>query len=257
MIAALLRVRLCFAVAAAAMVGGLLCPGTSWAIALPLSVGTLLLAMAGTMLNQVQERHSDARMLRTRNRPLPAGHLQPRTVLIAAAIACGLGLALLIFCDKRSALAGVAALICYNGLYTPLKRHTALALLPGACCGSLAPALGWLAGGGQISDHRLVLLSGLLLLWQLPHFWLFALRHQADLQEAGLFPDLSLQPTGPLLGLIFLWTFALSVATLLLATLNMLPEWLAVLLCLAVWIGPLKHWRSLQRPIAAPVTIAP
>ncbi|MCD4689022.1 MAG: hypothetical protein K8R55_06780, partial [Desulfuromonadaceae bacterium] len=66
MIAALLRIRLCTAVAAAAMVGWLLCPGASGAIALPLSIGTLLLAMAGTMLNQVQERHSDARMRRTR-----------------------------------------------------------------------------------------------------------------------------------------------------------------------------------------------
>jgi protoheme IX farnesyltransferase len=257
MIAGLLRIRLSAAVAAAAVAGWLLCPGASRAIALPLSIGTLLLAMAGTLLNQVQERHSDARMLRTRNRPLPAGHLQPRTVLIAAVIACGLGLALLTICDKRSALAGVAALICYNGLYTPLKRHTALALLPGACCGSLAPILGWLAGGGQLNDYRLLLISGLLFLWQLPHFWLFALRYKVDLQQAGLFPDLSLQPTGPLLGLIFLWTFALSVATLLLAALDMLPGWLAAFLCLAVWVRPLKHWRSLQRPMANSATVAP
>ncbi len=216
MIARLLRVRLCAAVAAASLIGWLLCPGASWTIVLPLSLGTLLLAMAGTMLNQVQERHSDARMLRTRKRPLPAGHLQPRTVVTAAVIASSLGLALLTICDKRSALAGVAALLYYNGLYTPLKRHTSLALLPGACCGSLAPALGWLASG-QLNDYRLLLLSGLLLLWQLPHFWLFALRHRLDLQRAGLFPDMPLQSTGPLLRRIFLWTFALSVATLLLA----------------------------------------
>lgn len=257
MIAGLLRIRLCAAVAAAALAGWLLCPDAPRTIVLPLSLGTLLLAMAGTMLNQVQERHSDARMLRTRNRPLPAGHLQPRTVLIAAAIAGSLGLTLLTICNKGSALAGIAALICYNGLYTPLKRHTSLALLPGACCGSLTPALGWLAGGGQLNDYRLLLLSGLLLLWQLPHFWLFALRHQTDLQRAGLFPDLPLQSTGPLLGLIFLWTFALSVATLLPAALNILPEWLAAPLCLAVWVGPLKHWRSLQRPTTDSATVAP
>jgi protoheme IX farnesyltransferase len=256
MIAGLLRIRLCAAVAAGALAGYLLCPGAPRAIVLPLGLGTLLLAMAGTMLNQVQERHSDARMLRTRNRPLPAGLLQPRTVLLAAALAASLGLTLLMTCDKKSALAGVAALVCYNGLYTPLKRHTTLALLPGACCGSLAPILGWLSGGGQLSDYRLLLLSGLLFLWQLPHFWLFALRHQADLQQAGLFPDLPLQPTGPLPALIFLWTFALSVATLLLAVLGMLPEWLAVLLCLAVWVGPIKHRRLLQRPMANSATIA-
>lgn len=257
MIVALLRIRLCAAVAAAALVGWLLCPGAPRTIAVPLGVGTLLLAMAGTMLNQAQERHSDARMMRTRNRPLPAGRLQPRTVIMAAVIVGGLGLALLAACDKRSALAGIAAILCYNGLYTPLKHHTALALLPGACCGSLAPALGWLAGGGQLGDHRLILLSGLLLLWQLPHFWLLALRHRSDLQQAGLFPDLPLHASGPLHGLIFLWTFALSVATLLTAALGILPEWLTALLCLAVWIGPIKHWRSLRKPVQASATVTP
>lgn len=257
MIAGLLRLRLSAAVAAAALAGFVLCPGAPGTMALPLGLGTLLLAMAGSMLNQFQERHSDARMLRTRNRPLPAGRLQPRTVLIAAALAGGFGLIFLTVCDKGSALAGVGALFCYNCLYTPLKRHTALALLPGAFCGSMAPILGWLAGGGQLSDYRLLLLSGLLLLWQLPHFWLFALRHRDDLQQAGLFPDLSLNPTGPLPGLIFLWTFALSVATLLLAVLGLLPEWLSVLLCLAVWVGPIKHWRSLQRPMADSAAAAP
>jgi protoheme IX farnesyltransferase len=255
MIASLLKIRLCAAVAAAALTGLLLCPGAPRALALPLSLGTLLLAMAGTMLNQVQERHSDARMIRTCNRPLAAGLLQPHTVVVVAIIVSGLGLALLASCDGRSAIAGVLALLCYNGLYTPLKRHTALALLPGALCGSLAPCLGWLAGGGHLNDHRLLLLGGLLLLWQLPHFWLFALRHRTDLQRAGLFPDLALQPNGPLFGLIFLWTFALSVATLLLPALDMLPEWLAVPLCLAVWIRPLKSWRSLRPPMARSASI--
>lgn len=240
--------------AAAALAGWLLCPGAPIAIVPPLSIGTLLLAMGGTMLNQFQERHSDARMLRTRNRPLAAGHLQPRTVLIAAAIVSGLGLALLTICDIRSAIAGFIALLCYNGLYTPLKRRTALALLPGAVCGSLAPALGWLATGGQLNDYRLILLSGLLLLWQLPHFWLFALRHRVDLQRAGLFPDLALHSSGPLLGLIFLWTFALSVSTLLLAGLDILSAWLAGPLCLTVWIGPLNYWRSLQKSMASSAT---
>ncbi len=257
MIAGLLRLRLCAAVAAASLAGFVLCPGARGAMALPLVLGTLLLAMAGTMLNQVQERHSDACMLRTRNRPLPAGRLQPSTVLLAAVFAGSLGLTLLAACNKGSVLAGISALFCYNGLYTPLKRRTALALLPGACCGSLAPILGWLAGGGQLSDYRLLLLGGLLLLWQLPHFWLFALRHKADLQQAGLFPDLPLQPTGPLPGLIFLWTFALSVATLLLAVLGMLPEWLAVLLCLAVWVGPIRHRRFWQPSMADSGAVIP
>ena len=228
MIAGLLRIRLCGTVALAALAGLLLCPGAPLSAALPLIFGTWLLATCGTMLNQIQERHSDARMLRTRQRPLPAGHLQPSAVLAAAVIAGGIGLMLLAVCDRRSALTGAVALLCYNGLYTPLKRHTALALLPGALCGSLAPCLGWLAGGGRPDDPRLLLLGALMLLWQLPHFWLFALRHRTDLQRAGLFPDLALQPNGPLFGLIFLWTFALSVATLLLPALDMLSEWAAL-----------------------------
>ena len=103
----------------------------------------------------------------------------------------------------------------------------------------------------------MVLLGGLLLLWQLPHFWSFALRHWADLQRAGLFPDLPLQPAGPLRGLIFLWTFALTVATLLLPTLGVLPRWPTALLCLVFWIGPLRRWWSLRAASAAPETITP
>jgi len=244
MIAGLLRVRLCGAVALAALAGLLLCPDASLAGALPLGCGAWLLASCGTMLNQLQERHSDTLMLRTRHRPLPAGRLRPSTVLAAAVIFGTFGLTLLASCDWRSAAAGALALLCYNGLYTPLKKHSALALLPGACCGSLAPALGWLAGGGQADDPRLILLGGLLLLWQLPHFWVLALRHRADLQRAGLFPDLPLQTSPPLYGLIFLWTFALSVATLLLPAFGMVPNWAAVLLSLAVWVAPLKSWRT-------------
>jgi len=67
-----------------------------------------------------------------------------------------------------------------------------------------------------------------MLLGQLPHFWLFALHQRIDRQRAGLFPDLPLQSTAPLLRRFFLWTFALSMATLLLVAFDIIPGWLTV-----------------------------
>ena len=84
------------------------------------------------------------------------------------------------------ALFGSLALVCYNGIYTPLKRVTPLALLPGALCGALPPLIGWSAAGGDPADFRILLIATLIYLWQLPHFWRLADRHADDYRRAGL-----------------------------------------------------------------------
>jgi protoheme IX farnesyltransferase len=241
----LVRLRLSLAVAGAALAGYRLSGGVSLAAALTATTGVFLLAACGSILNQVQERRSDALMTRTRLRPLPAGRLQPRTALIAGLLAGIGGTLILLPASRAAAGTGLAALLCYNGLYTPLKKRSALALLPGALCGSLAPVIGWLAGGGRPADYRIVLLSGLLLLWQIPHFWLLALKHRNDLRRAGLFPDLPMAPTRHVRRLIFVWAFALAAAAPLLPALKVFPAWPAGPFCLVAASWPMiQLWRS-------------
>src|SRR5258706_5251997 len=94
----------------------------------PLSVlnalfGTALVASGAAVLNQYVERAHDSRMRRTANRPLPAGRLTPREALYF-----GMGLSvtgtlyLALTTNILTGLIGVAALLSYLFLYTPLKR---------------------------------------------------------------------------------------------------------------------------------------
>lgn len=149
--------------------------------------GLFLLAAGSGALNQYQERGLDARMPRTRRRPLPAGEVRPRQALLfaAALLACGLTL-LQRGGGTAAALLGVAAAAWYNGVYTGLKRRTALAFLPGALVGAIPPAIGWAAAGGSLADPRLAALCALLLLWQVPHFGLLLLAHGDEYAGAGL-----------------------------------------------------------------------
>ncbi len=248
----LIRLRLSLAVAGAALAGYRLSGGASLAPALVAATGVFLLAVCGSILNQVQERRSDALMVRTRLRPLPVGRLQPRTALLAGLLV-GIGGALILLPLNRAAAGtGLLALLCYNGLYTPLKKRSALALLPGALCGSLAPVIGWLAGEGRPADYRIVLLAGLLLLWQIPHFWLLALKHRDDLFRAGLFPDLPMAPTRHVRRLIFVWALALVAAAPLLPALKVFPAWPAGLFCLVAAGWPMiQLWRTGRTSLAA------
>lgn len=234
LLARLTRLRLSLAVATSAVAGLLLGERTGGLAALIVFGGVWALAAAASALNQVQEADIDARMRRTRHRPLPAGQLRPAVALAIAAILGAAGLTLLAGRDSTAATLGLASLICYNGLYTPLKRHTALALFPGALCGALPPLIGWCAGGGSPTDFRIVLPAVLLFLWQLPHFWRLAERNAADYRRAGL--PLLQDSVGEKAALMVraAWPLAMAAVALLLPLFGLLQTLAARLLLLAV-----------------------
>lgn len=149
-----------------------------------------LLCAACSVLNQVQERRIDARMERTAFRPLATGRMQPWVGLLLAAtlfmmssfVAFDLG-------GIFAALVVPLTALLYNGLYTPLKRVSAHAVLLGAIPGALPPVFGWLmAGGPQLSESTTGIgaLFAVYYLWQAPHFWTLAERRRADYARAGL-----------------------------------------------------------------------
>jgi len=153
-------------------------------------LGILLLALGASALNEVQERHLDARMERTRMRPLPRGVFTPGGAL---AIALGLAMAgffvLLGAHHLTTALLGALALAWYNGFYTPLKRVSAFAVVPGSLIGALPPAIGWTAAGGHPLDPSILALAFVFFIWQVPHFWLLVCLHAEGYEGAG-FPTL-------------------------------------------------------------------
>src|SRR5262249_2836514 len=149
-------------------------------------IGTALLFAGASALNQLLERHSDARMARTANRPLPAGRLQPVEVLALGGLLGVSGLAcLLALSQPLAAGLGAFALVSYVLLYTPLKRRTPLSTLIGAVPGAVPPLIGWAAARGSVDPAALSLFL-IVFLWQLPHFLAIAWIYRGQYAHAGL-----------------------------------------------------------------------
>ena len=238
-IAGLFRVRLVLVNAVAALGGYLLFPkpvvGYEMGV---LFAGVSLLAAAGSALNQVLERESDALMQRTRNRPIPSGVLAPSAAACIGMACAAAGVVLLSRAGGAApALFGAAALLWYLVVYTPLKRRTPFALALGALCGAAPPMIGWCLAGGSPGDFRVILLAGILYLWQVPHFWLLQRRHAEDYRRAG-FPLFTPAAHGTALApLCRLWLVAMIAAALMLPAFGLLPG-SAPLWC-AVFCAPL------------------
>lgn len=160
----------------------------------------LLVAMGVSTLNQYQEYKEDALMERTKHRPIASGKWSPRTAIIIAAI---LILSSLILIYDLLGFIGVDlflfSFLWYNFFYTPLKKKSALAVVPGAILGVIPPAIGWLAAGGSLAEPEFFALGLFYFVWQIPHFWLLVMLHYGDYAGAGyptamrLFGKMSLQ----------------------------------------------------------------
>jgi len=151
-----------------------------------LLIGTLLAAGGTLALNQYGERDIDARMDRTRARPLPAGRLQPLEALLFGVALTLLGTAYLAaLVGALAALVTAATAILYLFAYTPLKQRTALCTLVGAVPGALPPVAGWAAARGDVTLGAWVLF-GVLFLWQLPHTLSIARLYRDDYARAGV-----------------------------------------------------------------------
>lgn len=193
--------------------------------------GILLLAMGSSALNEVQERHFDALMPRTAHRPIPNGDITPGAAAAIAITLAVAGFLLLLFAHNlTSALLGALALGWYNGFYTPLKRLSAFAVVPGSLIGALPPAIGWTAAGGPLADPSVLTLAFVFFIWQVPHFWLLVGLHAEGYEEAG-FPTLVSVFGRPRLSrLTFTWICGTAAACALLPMFRVLGTWPAELM---------------------------
>ncbi len=178
----LAKVPLCLLIWCSAIFGFALSPNKVPSDMILAGFGVFLLAAGGATLNSLQEYVLDSTMSRTRTRPLVLGQITKGTAA-ALAPALMLGGLVVLFLVSRSFIApafGLLALLLYNGVYTPLKKSSIWAIVPGALCGALPPYIGWLCGGGEVVGYIPAMLISLLILWQVPHFWLVLLRHKHD-----------------------------------------------------------------------------
>jgi protoheme IX farnesyltransferase len=210
------KIRISQLVAMSTLLGYILAAGELSLFMLVPTLATFLLSCGSAALNQYQEREYDRLMERTRLRPISSGRITPVEGLLIsfALIAAG---SVVLFLKVNTAALGLGWLniLWYNGIYTPLKRKTPFAVIPGSLIGAIPPAIGWVAGGESLLDPRILAIGFFFLIWQVPHFWLLLLTLGRDYEKAG-FPSLTQKFTpGQLARITYIWIIATAMACLL------------------------------------------
>lgn len=184
-IAALFKVRLGFFVVMSAILGWFMAVETlDLKSFLLLTIGGYLLTGASNGLNQVIEKRVDGLMERTAERPLPAGRMEPWQAILYSVLAGVIGLGCLFTLNPLSGWLGVAALVSYAFIYTPLKSRSTLSVFVGAFPGALPPMIGYVAATGDFGIEPGTLFA-VQFMWQFPHFWAIAWLAHDDYQKAG------------------------------------------------------------------------
>ncbi len=157
----------------------------NWLLLFHALAGTALIAGSAAVANQAKEQQFDRKMVRTRNRPIAAGRLHPRTGMWLSGLLCGTGcLWLAAGVNVRAMVFAALAFVVYVSLYTPMKRLTPACTLVGAVSGALPLLIGWAATGAEFGLWATVAFV-VLFLWQMPHFLAIAWWRREDYLSAG------------------------------------------------------------------------
>lgn len=243
-LAELTKLRLSALVVVTALTGCAAAGSTDGMLLLFVSLGTGLLAGGASAMNQLLEREFDARMDRTRDRPLPAGRISPAAALAIALALAALGfLVLARAAGLLTAGLGLLTFAVYVLIYTPLKRVTTLCTAVGAVVGAIPPVMGYTAAAGRIDGGALVL-AAILFVWQVPHFLAIAWLYREDYAKSGFRMLPVVDPDGrSTFAMVLLYSLALTPVSLAAAT-ALSTGWLYPLgaLALSGWFAALA-WR--------------
>ena len=217
----LAKVRITFAVTLTTFVGYYMVDAQLDATLWWVLLGIFLLASGSAALNQYQEHDHDAKMDRTKARPIPSGAISPMHGLLVALTLTAIGSYLLFWAAGIETMQlGLLALIWYNAIYTPLKRKSAFAVVPGSVIGAIPPMVGYVAAGGSLLDTQIMAFGFFMFMWQIPHFWLLIMKNGADYRKAG-FPTISdIYNEKQLKSITYVWTAATVVSSMLLPLMN-------------------------------------
>ena len=162
-----------------------------WLVLLLLIVGGYCMVGASNVFNQIIEIELDAKMDRTKNRPLPSGRISKQNAFILGSFLTIIGLAILYNVNPKTAMFGAISIFMYVSLYTPLKTVTPLSVFVGAFPGAIPFMLGWVAATGHFGIEAGTLFI-IQFFWQFPHFWAIGWFLYEDYEKAGFF----MLPTG-------------------------------------------------------------
>ena len=151
------------------------------------TLGIGLAASSAAAINHVIDRRYDRTMARTRNRPIPTGHVSAARALgYAAALGIFAMLVLGYLVNPLTAVLTFASLIGYAVLYTVWLKHvTPQNIVIGGAAGAAPPVLGWTAVTGSVDPHALLLFL-IIFAWTPPHFWSLAIARREDYARAGI-----------------------------------------------------------------------
>jgi len=208
------------------------------------TLGIALAASSAAAINHVLDRRFDEQMARTRNRPLPTGHVSERQALAYAAMLGTTSMLLLVtWVNTLTAVLTFFSLIGYAVIYTVwLKHATPQNIVIGGAAGAAPPVLGWTAVTGQVDPYALLLFL-IIFTWTPPHFWALAIARRDEYAKAGI-PMLPVAYGADFTRLhILLYTILLVIVTLLPYLTGMSG---LIYLAVAVVLGAVFLHRALQ-----------
>jgi protoheme IX farnesyltransferase len=248
------KVRISSLATVSMIAGFILAAGGVSAALVALVLGVFLIACGSATINQIQDRDLDARMRRTAGRAIPSGRASVLYASVAAGIELALGSAVILSAGGFAAMfLGLVAVFWYNAVYTPLKRVTAFAAVPGGVVGAIPPVIGWVAGGGEVFDPRILAVAVFFFVWQVPHFWLLLLFSCGkDYERAGLPSMTKLFRLDQIARITYTWIIATAVICLVIPLFGAvtIPVVSVGLALAGAWLA----WNS-SRILRAPVTM--
>jgi protoheme IX farnesyltransferase len=147
--------------------------------------GTMCIAMASQVLNQITEKHEDSQMKRTCGRPLPKQRISDKTAFKIFGSLWLMSTAMYSLTCPHAILFANLILVLYNMAYTPQKKYSNLSMHLGAVVGALPALLGNFAATGVLFEENGVLLSLYVFAWQYVHFYGILYNNKEDYKKAG------------------------------------------------------------------------
>ena len=149
--------------------------------------GLYLVSSGSFILNQAQEWKIDSKMKRTRGRPIPKGQISPFQSYVLAFGFIFTGLFFLFILQPVTAGLAFLTVALYNIFYTLFwKKTLSHGAVLGALPGALPPVIGASLAEPYLLTPECVYLFFIMFLWQMPHFWILAIRHKEDYKKGGI-----------------------------------------------------------------------